>query len=166
MTFNMSRNDLHYQRFPQAQEEIPFSPWNKQVEPVVANIDQGHTFGTPAIRRHHSRSLDTLLREWKYEIATWLLGSSALGCIVALLVIFRDCPLQEWTSRFLPAPVIAALSQVAQSAFLYSISACIGQLKWDWLRQTRSASDLGKFEEASRGPQGSLMLLSKSKMYE
>jgi hypothetical protein len=159
----MNQNGPHYQSFPQTPEEIPFSPMGKQVEPVVTQAEQDWEPQTSIYQRHPSRPLYTLLREWKYEIATWLLGSCALGCIVALLVIYRDRPLNEWTSRFLPAPVVAALSQVTQSALLFSISACIGQLKWDWLRQTRSASDLGKFEEASRGPQGSLMLLFKTK---
>ncbi|KAH3917227.1 hypothetical protein HBI56_120650 [Parastagonospora nodorum] len=161
----MIRNGPQYHSTPQNPEEIPFSSLGKQAEPFVRQHEQDWDSHTSPSQRSPSRSVYTLLREWKYEIATWLLGSCALGCIVALLVVYRDRPLKEWTSRFLPAPVIAALSQIVQSALLFSISACIGQLKWDWLRQTRSASDLGKFEEASRGPQGSLMLLFKTKAH-
>lgn len=159
----MIHNGPQYHSTPQNPEEIPFSSLGKQAGPFVRQDEQDWDSHASPSQRSQSRSLYTLLREWKYEIATWLLGSCAFGCIVALLVVYRDRPLKEWTSRFLPAPVIAALSQIVQSALLFSISACIGQLKWDWLRQTRSASDLGKFEEASRGPQGSLMLLFKTK---
>jgi hypothetical protein len=106
-----------------------------------------------------SRSLWTSLRPWKWELATWLLGTTALGAIITLLILYRDKPLKNWTADFRLATTIAALSQVAQSALLVSISSCIGQLKWSYLRKECSTLDISRFEEASRGPQGSLMLL-------
>ena len=106
-----------------------------------------------------SRSLWTLLRLWKWELATWLLGTTALGSIITLLILYKDKPLEDWTFNFRLATTIAALSQVAQSALLVSVSSCIGQLKWSYLRNERSTLDISRFEEASRGPQGSLMLL-------
>ncbi|KAF2833822.1 hypothetical protein CC86DRAFT_279516, partial [Ophiobolus disseminans] len=106
-----------------------------------------------------STSLWTLLRQWQWEFTTWFLGSCALASIVVLLVIFQDRSLKEWPSGISLATTIAALSQITQSALLYAVSSCIGQLKWDWLRKKRSASDLDRFEEASRGPKGSLLLL-------
>jgi hypothetical protein len=57
------------------------------------------------------------------------------------------------------ATAIAALSQVAQSALLVSVSSCIGQLKWSYLRKECSTLDISRFDDASRGPQGSFMLL-------
>ncbi|KAI1670842.1 DUF3176 containing protein [Pyrenophora tritici-repentis] len=106
-----------------------------------------------------SRSARTSLRAWKWELATWLLGTTALCAIVTLLILYRDKPLKEWTANFRLATAIAALSQVAQSALLVSVSSCIGQLKWSYLRKERSTLDISRFEQASRGPQGSLMLL-------
>lgn len=160
----MSWNESHYRRFEQHPEEIALSPITKQSQPVITQTGQSWDSQKQTPHVNRSRSIWTLLREWKWEFATWLLGSCALGGIIALLVLYRDRPLRDWTPYIRPAPVIAALSQVAQSALLFSVSSCIGQLKWDWLRQTRSASDLNKFEEASRGPKGSLMLLPKTRL--
>lgn len=106
-----------------------------------------------------SRPLWTSLRSWKWELATWLLGTTALGAIITLLILYRDKPVKNWPVGFSLATTIAALSQVAQSALLVSVSACIGQLKWSYLRNERSTLDISRFEEASRGPRGSLMLL-------
>ncbi|KAH7094362.1 hypothetical protein FB567DRAFT_599919 [Paraphoma chrysanthemicola] len=116
-------------------------------------------------RRRPTRSIWTLLREWRWEFATWLLGSCALVAIIALLAIFRGRALREWASQIRLATVVAALSQISQSALLVSVSSCIGQLKWDWLRQKRSASDLDIFDEASRGPNGSLLMLAKIQLW-
>ncbi|KAF2027808.1 hypothetical protein EK21DRAFT_38861, partial [Setomelanomma holmii] len=107
-----------------------------------------------------SRSIWTLLREWKWEFTTWFLGTSALVGIVALVVVFRDRPLKDWHFQLRLATLVAVLSQVAQSSLLVSVSFCIDQLKWDWFRKKqRPTSDLDKFDEASRGPNGSIQLL-------
>lgn len=158
----MSWNEPYYRQYEQRPEEVPLSPVSKQSYPTVTPVEQ-HWVPQNQIRYTcRSRSFLPLLWEWKWEFATWLLGSCALGGIVALLVHYQGRPLQEWTIDIRLATVVAALSQVAQSALLVSVSSCIGQLKWDWFRKERSASDLDKFEEASRGPQGSLFLLPRT----
>jgi anti-sigma-K factor RskA len=160
----MSWNEPSYRRFEQHHEEIAFSTFSKQPQPIIAQAEQSWIPQSQAHPTHRSRSLWTLVNEWRWEFLTWLLGVCALGSIAALLVIYGDRPLREWTPHIRPAPVVAALSQLAQSALLFSVSSCIGQLKWDWLHRTRSASDLKVFEEASRGPKGSLMLLPKTRL--
>lgn len=115
-------------------------------------------------RKARSRTLRTLLREWRWELATWLLGTCALVGIVTLVAFYRDRPLKEWTLNIRLATLVAALSQIAQSSLLVSVASCIGQLKWNWFRKKRPASDLDTFEEASRGPNGSLRLLLRSRL--
>jgi hypothetical protein len=158
----MNSNDTAYSRFEPHPEEIAFSSLPKH--PLVTQTEQNWIPQAQADRTPRSRALGSLMYEWKWEISTWLLGTCAIGSIVALLIVFDDRPLSEWTPRFRPAPAVAALSQVAQSALLVSVSSCIGQLKWDWLRRTRSTSDLDKFESATRGPHGSLMLLPRTRL--
>jgi hypothetical protein len=159
----MSWNDPSYGRIAQRAEEIPFSS-NKQPLTTDAALNEGSFSEKDTRGPSQSRSVRTLLWEWKWELATWLLGTGALASLVVLLVVFQGRSLKEWTFGISLAAVVAVLSQVAQSALLVSVSSCIGQLKWDWLRSKRSASDLGKFEEASRGSQGSIMLLPKTKL--
>jgi hypothetical protein len=118
----MSRNEPYYSRFEQHPDDIVLAQYSKHPQHTITQAQASST--------GRIRSPLTLLREWKWEIATWLLGSCALGAIIALLIIFQDRPLRDWTPHVRPAPVVAALSQIAQSALLFSVSSCIGQLKW------------------------------------
>jgi hypothetical protein len=87
------------------------------------------------------------------------LGTAAFAVIVVLLITYRNKRFDSWHSDIQITTIIAALSQLAQSALLVSLAACLGQLKWTWLKDERSAQDLQLFDEASRGPYGSLCLL-------
>jgi hypothetical protein len=126
----MSWDRPHYSRFEQHPEETDFSQSSELSQHVTTQTEQKWTHQVPPARNCGSRSIFTLLCEWKCEIATWLLGSLAFGSTVGLLITYHNRPLSDWKSNIRPAPVVATLSQVAQSAFLYSVSACIGQLKW------------------------------------
>ncbi|KAL6703032.1 hypothetical protein ACN47E_010308 [Coniothyrium glycines] len=126
----------------------------------VTQIRQTESETTDAASQHRtSRSAWSLVREWQWELISWLFGTAALVAIILLLIVFKDKPLTNWNARLPPNTIIAIISQVAQSALLFSISSCIGQLKWSWLRKERSAADIDKFEAASHGPRGSLELL-------
>lgn len=109
--------------------------------------------------RKHCRKWAFDLRNWTWELATWLLGTAAFAVIVVLLITYQDKRFDSWNSDIQITTIIAALSQLAQSALLVSLAACLGQLKWTWLRDERSARDLQIFDEASRGPYGSMHLL-------
>ena len=74
-----------------------------------------------------------LIRHWRWEIATFALGTGAFVSIVALLVRYHEKPaprLPLGSVNIQLTAVIAALTQVAQSALLVSIASCIAQLKW------------------------------------
>lgn len=114
-----------------------------------------HQHGT----RNHVKRWGYSLRNWSWELTTWVLGTAAFVVIVVLLITFEGKRFDEWHSDIQITTIIAALSQLAQSALLVSLAACLGQLKWTWLRDERSAQDLQLFDEASRGPYGSLRLL-------
>ena len=55
--------------------------------------------------------------------------------------------------------MIAALSQIAQSALLVLISYGISQLKWARFEEVHAVAEIDAFDEASRGPKGSILLL-------
>jgi hypothetical protein len=78
-----------------------------------------------------SRQSQHLVKHWRWETFTFLLGTAALVTIIALVLQFRNKPFEDWRLRGVQATsIIAALAQVAQSAFLVPISYRIGQLKW------------------------------------
>lgn len=119
------------------------------------------------VHTHHcSRqpfSLGTLATEWSWEISNWFLGTMVCVAIVSLLLRFGDRPVSYWRFSKFPIPsVVVALSQVALAALMGSISPCIGQWKWIWFQRSHMAADLKRFDEASRGFSGSLVLLWKS----
>lgn len=56
--------------------------------------------------------------------------------------------------------IISILATVSGSSMLFSISAAMGQAKWDWIsEQPRPLRDLELLDEASRGPLGSFEML-------
>ncbi|KAF2002616.1 hypothetical protein P154DRAFT_561786 [Amniculicola lignicola CBS 123094] len=108
------------------------------------------------------------LWEWKWEIATWMLSTAAMISMIAVLAFFKDQPISTWTARFQLSTAVAALAQIAQSALMVSISSCIGQLKWPWLKSRRpdrpaTTMAIDQFDWATRGPYGSLLLLLRMK---
>jgi hypothetical protein len=155
----------NYSKVEPRPEEIRSDTALKLLHQTVEPVEERRESPDHCPQISRSRTLWTLLRGWEWELATWLLGSCALFSIIALLLKFSDGPLNDWTLDIRLATVIAALSQISQSALLVSVSACIGQLKWEWLRTKHPASDLREFEEASRGPRGSLMLLPRTQLY-
>lgn len=110
-----------YQALPLAVHNEPYTPEKPQ-------------FSLQAEKRiEKSRESRHLMKQWQWETFTFLLGTAAFATILALLLRARNKPPQQWNlNEFhvqVPA-IIAALAQVAQSAFLVPISYCIGQLKW------------------------------------
>ncbi|KAF2712998.1 hypothetical protein K504DRAFT_345491, partial [Pleomassaria siparia CBS 279.74] len=106
-----------------------------------------------------SRSLLTLINEWRWELFCWLFGTVALTAIITLLVVFHDALLSKWSSKVRTTAIIAGLAQASTSSLLVPISSGIAQLKWTWFHQTRATFDLDSFDRASRGPEGSFLLI-------
>ncbi|KAH6695848.1 hypothetical protein BKA61DRAFT_711009 [Leptodontidium sp. MPI-SDFR-AT-0119] len=93
--------------------------------------------------------------------------------IALFLVLWRINRKRQtsWTFKFTPNTVISVLSTTAKSSSLFVSSAAIGQEKWVWFGLgnrvgypdgTRLA-DLQVFDDASRGPLGSISLLWMTK---
>lgn len=116
--------------------------------------------------QHYSRqpfSLEALATEWGWEISNWCFATVACVGIVSLLLRFGEKPVSHWPFSTFPIPsVIVAFSQIAFATLMGSISPCIGQWKWIWFQRSHMATDLRRFDEASRGFSGSLALLWKS----
>lgn len=56
--------------------------------------------------------------------------------------------------------IVSILATISSSSLLFSVSAAMGQAKWDWIsEQPRLLRDLELLDEASRGPLGSFEML-------
>jgi hypothetical protein len=106
----------------------------------------------------------TLSKYWIIEVACVMISCIATGAIAALLFGYHDRPLETWPSdRITINATISLLTLVAKSSMILATAQAISQLKWSWFTQSRKRrfNDLQIFDNASRGPLGSLELLVK-----
>ncbi|CAG7957576.1 unnamed protein product [Penicillium olsonii] len=100
--------------------------------------------------------------EWGLEILTSIL---ALGCLVgvAYILFYIDGkPIAEWRPWISPNAVVSILTTACIAAFMHGVSAFMGQHKWVYFRKkSHRLARLEQFDEASRGPYGSLSFLVK-----
>ena len=102
---------------------------------------------------------------WLWELLGWLLATGCLSAVVGILVKYDDQPLRRWPYSITLNSLLAILSAVSKSSLLIPVASGISQLKWTRFNQQRSLLDLQRFDDASRGPLGSLMLLFRGGWY-
>jgi hypothetical protein len=97
---------------------------------------------------------------WWWELVSWLVSFSCFMAIVGILLYYdgKKQPSHVFKGITLNA-FISILSAIAKAAMILPVSECIGQLKWLWFKEERRLSDFLAFDNASRGPWGSLVLL-------
>lgn len=101
---------------------------------------------------------------WWWEIIAVLFSMSCMMASVVLLAKLNNTRLSAWSLYLQPNTILSILTTGAKSAMLLSVSTCLSQLKWSHFscRPTRPGgplSHLQDFDEASRGPWGSLLIL-------
>lgn len=96
---------------------------------------------------------------WIWEIASLGLSALCLVAIVVILVNFQNIPLSKWHTSIAPNTVISVLSTVSKASLLFSVAECISQLKWLHFNRAHKLSDIDLYDNASRGPVGSLFYL-------
>lgn len=101
---------------------------------------------------------------WLLELGALLLSSSALFTAIAILASYQGKLVTEWSFPTSINTVIAVLGAINKATLAFAVSACIGQHKWNLFKA--KSGKLGLFEcfdEASRGPWGSLWLILHTK---
>ncbi|KAI1774869.1 hypothetical protein F4818DRAFT_54350 [Hypoxylon cercidicola] len=98
---------------------------------------------------------------WKSEILELVLGLAVLIAIAVLLNEYNGEQQPEWLYSFNLSSIVAVLSTVFRGALLAVVDEVISQLKWTWFRNPRPLVDLSIFDQATRGPWGSLRFLFK-----
>ncbi|OTA93616.1 hypothetical protein M434DRAFT_30752 [Hypoxylon sp. CO27-5] len=97
---------------------------------------------------------------WWWEILAIILSLACMCGLVVLLAKIDNIPLQSWWLPIAPNSLVAALITVAKASMMMSVASCIGQLKWrHFTIHSRRLTDLQLFDNASRGPWGSAILL-------
>ena len=114
---------------------------------------------TPTTRRHTNVTRDRIRSWWVWEAWCWSLSTGCLCAIVGLLIRYHGRQLHHWPYSITLNSMLAILSAISKSAFIVPASAAISQLKWARMNKKHSLLDLQKFDNASRGPLGSLLLM-------
>ncbi|KAK0644276.1 hypothetical protein B0T16DRAFT_447977 [Cercophora newfieldiana] len=97
---------------------------------------------------------------WIFEIASITIAALAVAAIVVILAHYDNKPLSAWSSSVTPNAAIAILVTTATASMSVPLSSGLGQLKWMRFKQGYAPlSDMEDFDNASRGPLGSLILL-------
>jgi hypothetical protein len=108
------------------------------------------------------------IKRWLLEIISWVFSAMCMAAVIVVLFILKDDPLTDWSlvnkvGLTLNA-YISILSKMAGAALILPVSEALGQLKWSWFQQnSRQMWDFEIFDNASRGPWGSLLLLIRTK---
>lgn len=102
-----------------------------------------------------------LTNSWLHEISS-LVGSWACQIwLVIILLKMNNRPLDIWAQKISLNATVSALSTISKALLLEPVGASIGQLKWLHLRSPHRLYDFELFDQASRGPLGSVFLLAR-----
>lgn len=103
---------------------------------------------------------------WIWEFGSWIASALLLGGIALTLSIHNNQPLPEWPFGITINALISLLSTFSTSALMLVLTSVIGQGNWiSFSRKDHRVSDFQPYDEASRGPWGSLMFLFTIKWY-
>lgn len=113
---------------------------------------------------HFNRSAGQIFDGWWLEMICCLLSIACLAALIVFLGVYDNQPLPELPSGITVNTVVALLSTIARTAFTIPVAEGLSQCKWNWFKQKpRPLRDLDLFDQASRGPWGSLSLLFRTK---
>lgn len=99
-------------------------------------------------------------RRWLWEFASLAVSTLAMMVIIIILVKVDGTALSDWAFPIQPNSMVSVFMTISKSALLVPVAECISQSKWLRFRQApRPLATLDDFDEASRGPWGSFMLL-------
>jgi hypothetical protein len=102
---------------------------------------------------------------WWWEVGSILLSVACLGAMAAILGTVDGESLKDWKFPIQSNSLIAIFSTVSKSALLAAIAEGISQSKWTHFQDAaRPISHLQVFDDASRGPWGALVFLTKARV--
>jgi hypothetical protein len=126
----------------------------------------GSRFSWPVKPQEVARSWFTrwFIEWWMFEILSWIFSVLCIATIVIVLIHFNGRELPQWKLGITINAFIAIFAGFAKSALLVPTAEALGQLKWDWYQsKPKKMMDFEILDSASRGPWGSMMLLTRSK---
>ncbi|KAK8075524.1 hypothetical protein PG997_010187 [Apiospora hydei] len=141
------------------QSPMPPSPYNTRVvslgqpkafDPAEENRGEGRS---PA---HRARGL---LWQWSSELLMCFLIFGVPFVALGTLLPYHGKPLPQWPYRITINSLLSVYSTALKAAIGLVLSSGIAQLQWAWFTTQRSLYDVVRYDEATRGPWGSLRII-------
>lgn len=139
----------------------PYNPVG-QASTGPSSYHDGKTFLMTEIRPKRPRPSQKtrfFKDRWVGEILATIFS---LGCLMAVIVLaskLNNTWLSKWTFVLQPSTLISILVTGAQSSIMLVVAEIISQSKWLYFwNARRRLNELSRFDDASRGPLGSLKL--------
>lgn len=158
---------------------IPEAPFNPDSSPIrspggdkLARAEKGEALkNTPNLAQGIEQKLwkytasGSIVKRWLLEIISWLLSALCMTAIIVILFALNNRPVPtSWPMNLTLNAYVAILSKIASAALLLPASEALGQLKWSWFQgDSKKMWDFEIFDNASRGPWGSFLLLIRTK---
>lgn len=105
---------------------------------------------------------------WFVEVITLVVAFGLLAFIFGVLVIFNNRPIGETGQSIfssLPTPILNFLVSLMRIAKLLPVTSAIAQLKWNWYKKPNRLSDIEVHGDATRGPYGSIKMLTTPRFW-
>lgn len=157
-------------------EEVPTShesmPWYQDAsafQPQVRKMDTetDESSVEPKLsppERPPGRSRKLMALSWAVEFFWCLVSIVLLAALAMILAIHNGKPLPRWPLGLTLNTVVALLATFCRASFVVAVTEGVSQLKWNWFAEKpRPLNDLEIFDQASRGPWGSIRSLFGSR---
>ncbi|KAI0514514.1 hypothetical protein F5B22DRAFT_656736 [Xylaria bambusicola] len=116
----------------------------------------------PRFRRWVSNYGELWTNTWLWETASITFSGICIILIFSILLRYDQKPVPQFTYGITLNAIISTLTTFSKSFLLVAVTGAISQLKWRWFQSTkgRRIIDTQLFDDASRGPWGSLVFLA------
>ncbi|KUL86985.1 hypothetical protein ZTR_05720 [Talaromyces verruculosus] len=107
---------------------------------------------------------DVLPRGWTLEYISCFISAATFISIAIVLRQFDQHKVPSWPLGITLNTLLAFLTAICQSTFVFPVVQGLSQMKWTWfMGKNRPLEDFERFDSASRGAWGSIMLLFSTK---
>lgn len=89
-----------------------------------------------------------------------VLSLSSFAASIVLLAVYDGQRVDSWNAPFTLNTFLSILAQTSRTSLAFGVGSSLGQAKWNvFSRRSGNLALFGAFDEASKGPWGSLSLL-------
>ncbi|KAI1386604.1 uncharacterized protein F4822DRAFT_321465 [Hypoxylon trugodes] len=123
-----------------------------------AQTDARASLLSPSSSKSKRQIISTRGNHWNWELGALVLSFSSLATLVGLLIYVDNRRLDGWNGTL--NTVVSSLGAISRTSLGFAVSSCLGQIKWNWFKKRPdNIIAFDRFDDASRGPWGSLWLI-------